>query len=131
MNGKNGLFADFVATFNFVRLHAARALCAFTSYFDILRFPVRYSAVLFRFMPFRVNGYPEGGTTFMRTRTESAGRMMYCTQDVGSAAEKADATLLRISGYQVTQDPGNVRCLIETTIDERIEHLGPLTPTPL
>ena len=57
MNGKNGLIADFVATFNSVRLHPARALCAFTSYFDILRFPVRYSAVLFRFMPFRVNGY--------------------------------------------------------------------------
>ena len=59
MNGKNGLIADFVATFNSVRLHPARALCAFTSYFDILRFPVRYSAVLFRFMPFRVNGYPK------------------------------------------------------------------------
>ena len=39
-------------------------------------------------------------------------------------------SLLRIPGYQVTQDPGSVRCLIETTIDERIEHLGPLTPSP-
>jgi very-short-patch-repair endonuclease len=39
-------------------------------------------------------------------------------------------TLLRIPGYQVTQDPANVRCLIETAIDERIEHLGPLTPVP-
>ena len=39
-------------------------------------------------------------------------------------------TLLRIPGYQVTQDPASVRCLIETAIDERIEHLGPLTPNP-
>jgi very-short-patch-repair endonuclease len=39
-------------------------------------------------------------------------------------------TLLRIPGYQITQDPASVRCLIETTIDERIEHLGPLTPSP-
>ena len=38
--------------------------------------------------------------------------------------------LLRISGYQVTQDPASVRCLIENAIDERIEHLGPLTPDP-
>ena len=39
-------------------------------------------------------------------------------------------TLLRIPGYQVTQDSASVRCLIETAIDERIEHLGPLTPSP-
>ena len=35
--------------------------------------------------------------------------------------------LLRIPGYQVTQDPASVRCLIETAMDGRIEHLGPLT----
>ena len=40
-------------------------------------------------------------------------------------------TLLRIPGYQVLQDPASVRCLIETTIDQRIEPLGPLTPGPL
>ncbi len=39
-------------------------------------------------------------------------------------------TLLRIPGYQVLRDPAGVRCLIETAIDERIEHLGPLTPGP-
>ena len=39
-------------------------------------------------------------------------------------------TLLRIPGYQVTQDPAGVRCLIERAIDERIEHLNPLTPDP-
>ena len=39
-------------------------------------------------------------------------------------------TLLRIPGYQVLQDPASVRCLIETTIDQRIEPLGPLTPGP-
>ena len=39
-------------------------------------------------------------------------------------------TLLRIPGYQVLRDPPGVRCLIETAIDERIEHLGPLTPGP-
>jgi very-short-patch-repair endonuclease len=38
--------------------------------------------------------------------------------------------LLRIPGYQVLQDPAGVRCLIETAIDGRIEHLGPLTPDP-
>ena len=39
-------------------------------------------------------------------------------------------TLLRIPGYQVTQDPARVRCLIENAIDERIKHHGPLTPDP-
>ena len=39
-------------------------------------------------------------------------------------------TLLRIPGYQVTQDPAKVRCLIENAIAERIEQLGPLTPDP-
>ena len=39
-------------------------------------------------------------------------------------------TLLRIPGYQVLQDPVSVRCLIETTIDQRIEPLGPPTPGP-
>ena len=39
-------------------------------------------------------------------------------------------TLLRIPGYQVTQDPASVRCLIENAIDERIKHLNPLTPDP-
>jgi very-short-patch-repair endonuclease len=38
--------------------------------------------------------------------------------------------LLRIPGYQVTQDLAGVRCLIERAIDERIEHLDPLTPDP-
>ena len=31
---------------------------------------------------------------------------------------------------EVTRDPDAVRCLIETAIDERVEHLGPLTPSP-
>jgi very-short-patch-repair endonuclease len=39
-------------------------------------------------------------------------------------------TLLRIPGYQVTQDPASVRRLIETAIGERIEQLSPLTPDP-
>ena len=39
-------------------------------------------------------------------------------------------TLLRIPGYQVTQDPASVRRLIERAIDERIAHLDPLTPDP-
>ena len=38
--------------------------------------------------------------------------------------------LLRIPGYKVLRDPAGVRCLIETAIDQRIEHLGPLTPSP-
>ena len=38
--------------------------------------------------------------------------------------------VLRIPGYQVLQDTGGVRRLIETTIDRRIEELGPLTPGP-
>jgi hypothetical protein len=28
------------------------------------------------------------------------------------------------------RDPAGGRCLIETTIDERVEQLGPLTPNP-
>ena len=39
-------------------------------------------------------------------------------------------TVLRIPGYQVLQDTASVRRLIETTIDRRIEELGPLTPGP-
>ena len=38
--------------------------------------------------------------------------------------------LLRIPGYKVLRDPAGVRCLIETAIDQRIEPLGPLTPSP-
>ena len=57
MNGKSGLIADFVATFNSVRLSPQGHYVRSRLYFDILRFPVRYSAVLFRFMLFRVNGY--------------------------------------------------------------------------
>jgi len=34
-------------------------------------------------------------------------------------------TLLRIPGYQLTQDPASVRCLIQTAIDKRIEQLAP------
>ena len=37
---------------------------------------------------------------------------------------------LRIPGYHVSRDPVGVRCLIEPAIDHRIEHLGPLTPSP-
>ena len=39
-------------------------------------------------------------------------------------------TVLRIPGYQVLRDPARVRCLIEKAIDERMEQLGPLTPSP-
>jgi len=39
--------------------------------------------------------------------------------------------LLRIPGYQVLRDPAGVRCLIETAIDQRIEHLGPLSASKL
>ena len=38
--------------------------------------------------------------------------------------------LLRIPGYQVLRDPAGVRCLIENAIDQRMETLGPLTPSP-
>ena len=38
--------------------------------------------------------------------------------------------LLRIPGYLVLRDAAGVRCLIEKAIDERVEHLGPLTPSP-
>ncbi len=43
---------------------------------------------------------------------------------------KLGYALLRIPGYQVTQDPAGVRCVIENAIDERIKHLNPLTPAP-
>ena len=44
-------------------------------------------------------------------------------------AEKGFA-VLRIPGYEVLRDPAAARCLIENAIDARIEHLGPLTPSP-
>ena len=36
--------------------------------------------------------------------------------------------LLRIPGYQVLRDPAGVRSRIEKAIDQRVEHLRPLTP---
>jgi len=41
---------------------------------------------------------------------------------------KQGYTLLRIPGYQVTQDPARVRCLIETAIDERYRASRPPHP---
>jgi very-short-patch-repair endonuclease len=38
--------------------------------------------------------------------------------------------VLRISGYQVTQVPAEVRRQIESAIDERLDALGSLTPSP-
>ena len=38
--------------------------------------------------------------------------------------------VVRIPGYQVLQDAAAVRRVIELAIDQRIEHLGPLTPSP-
>ena len=38
--------------------------------------------------------------------------------------------VLRVPGYQVLRDPAGVQCLIESEIDQRVTHLGPLTPSP-
>jgi hypothetical protein len=35
--------------------------------------------------------------------------------------------VLRVPGYQVLRDPAG---LIENAIDQRVTHLGPLTPSP-
>ena len=38
--------------------------------------------------------------------------------------------LLRIPGYQVLRDPDGVRLLIEKAIDQRVQQISPLTPSP-
>ena len=38
--------------------------------------------------------------------------------------------VLRIPGYQVIQEPGAVRSQLESAIDDRLNALGSLTPSP-
>jgi very-short-patch-repair endonuclease len=39
-------------------------------------------------------------------------------------------TVMRIPGYEVTQDPASVRRQIESVIDNRLDAIGSLTPSP-